>query len=232
MEGMAPGSGDGSRGHPALAALVGLAFWGFDTLQARMRGWSLRAEASAPPANGLVKLDRLRARGLFVGLAVTIPLHTASILSRLRAAVAPPVHAALRLARPATRLPGVREALRAGEVLRARAAAAIVAVATTGEREAARCQRIAELGSKEVADQTFGAIARASQVREVVVEQSAGLASEALEGVRQRVERADDLIDAAARSVLPRRWRDRLLRSRSDEAAREPPASGSAADRG
>ena len=54
---------------------------------------------------------------------------------------------------------------------------------------------------------SLGAVARASEIREVLVEQSAGLMGEAVVEVRRQAERADSLLEDALRSFLGLRRR-------------------------
>jgi hypothetical protein len=111
----------------------------------------------------------------------------------------------LRRGRPVLKIPGVRGAIHRAAALRERAALRVEGIAARGELEAARCQRLARIGVAEVVDGTLGAVARASEVREVLVEQSAGLVGEAVVEVRRQAERADSLLEAALRSFLGRR---------------------------
>jgi len=199
-------SGGGEHRHPSLALLVGLACWGADAAAARTRAWSARSETAPstagpePPGPG-----RLRARGLLLGLAVTISVGGRSALKRAGLAASPVVRGFLRRGRPALKIPGVRGAIHRAAALRERAALRVEGIAARGELEAARCQRLARIGVAEVADGTLRAVARASEVREVLVEQSAGLMGEAVVEVRRQAERADSLLEAALRSLLGRR---------------------------
>jgi hypothetical protein len=204
--------GDGDAGRPALALAVGLACWGVDAFRARFRSWSESADIGAPPPAGLVSFAplRLRPRALLVGLVVVGPPRAAAALRRARSAAEPAIRLAVLCARPAARLPGVRGAVVAGRRLRARAVSALTELAITGEREAARCERFAQVATQEVFDGTLSAFGQAAELREVLVEQSAGIAEETLAEVRQRSEQADARMQALAHSLLPRRLWARL----------------------
>ncbi len=211
---LVPRGAEADPGHPTLALLVGLACWGVDAVRIRARVWAAEAAEAAQPRAGIVELaPRFRIRGLLVGIAIVAPPHAAAALRRVHAKAAPAAHLFLQLSRPALRLGTVREAVRSVEALRARATAGLVQIATTGEREASRCEAMAEAGARAAYAGSLAAVGRATSVREVLVEQSAGLAGEALEELRSRSERADALVATAAQSLLPRFLRRRLPRS-------------------
>jgi hypothetical protein len=223
----------------ALALLAGLAFWGADALAARLRG---RSERSAPaaqppvplpaePPRRLLPAGRIRARGLAVGVAIALSQMTCRAVARAQVAAGPASRVLVRLSSPFARLPAVRRAIEGSGSLLARAETALGEVAAAGEREAARCQRLAEGMARELAAEVLAAVAQASGVREVLIEQSSGLAVEALAEVRSRARQADDRIADAARSILP--WRRR--RGRGGGPAKveglTPPALGLAEPR-
>jgi hypothetical protein len=229
--GNVPRAGDVSA-RPAIALIVGFACWGADALSSGMRGWSARVGAAAAAApNATIERPlppgRIRARGLLVGVAAVLAPLAALAIARAQALTGPPARSALRLARPMARLPGVRRVVGAADALLARAEAVFGELAAVGEREVARCQRLAEASARDLAGELAAAVAQATEVREVLVEQSAGLATEALDEVRARAREADDLIAVAARSLVPWRWR-RAPRGRLRGGAAEgrPPALG------
>ena len=200
---LAPRPGEEERAHPRLAFVVGLACWGADAAASRARAWSASLETSSPaaaPAQG-----RLRARGLLLGLSVTLVLQGRSALRRGRAAAVPVGRGLRRLGHAGLRIPGVPAVARRAAAVRDRAALSVQGIAARGELEAARCQRLARIGVAEIVDGSLGALAGATQVREVLVEQSAGLVDEAVLEVRRRAERADSLLETALRSLLGRR---------------------------
>jgi hypothetical protein len=206
--GLAGKSADGEHGHPRLAFLVGLACWGADAAAARARAWSSRSEtAPTPAAPDPPGPSQLRARGLLLGLAVTISARGRSALKRGGIAATPVVRGFLRCGRTALKIPGVSGAMRRAAALREQAALRVERIAASGELEAARCQRLARIGVAEIVDGTLGAVARASEIREVLVEQSAGLMGEAVVEVRRQAERADSLLEDALRSFLGLRRR-------------------------
>lgn len=190
---------------------MGVVCAGIDVARERMRDWAARAEAGSAAA-ALVELQqrRLRARALLLGLAVSVPPRARTAVERLRAGVGGALRVGAALSRPLLWLGPVRAAADAGLALQAKAAARVAALAATGEREAARCERIARLAAREVADEVLARVGQAAEVREVLVQQSAGIASEALGEVRRQADEADTLVEAAARSLLP--WRRRSRR--------------------
>jgi len=95
--------------------------------------------------------------------------------------------------------------VRRAAALRDRAALGVQRIAARGELEATRCQRLARIGVAEIVGGSLGAVAGATEVREILVEQSAGLVDEAVVEVRRRAERADSLLETALRSFLGRR---------------------------
>jgi hypothetical protein len=218
-----------------VAVLVGFACWGMDLVTARARRWAAQADEAAPPPGGVVALGPggIRARGLVVGLALTVPSAAAGLAARTRSAVAPAARVAAVLARPALRLPPVRRGVRAAADLRLRMAVTLSRIAAAGEREAARCERMAQMAAAEVYQEALAAVGRASGVREVLIEQSAGLAGEFLAEARQRSEEADARVESTTRSLLGRLLGGRPGRGRRREAGRaaEGPATPAPAGR-
>jgi hypothetical protein len=204
---LAPGPGQEERTHPRLAFLVGLACWGADAAASRARTWSAGIETSPAAAFEPPEQGRLRARGLVLGLSVTMVVQGRSALKRGRAAAVPVGRGLRRLGKAGLWIPGVPAVVRRTAALRERAALGVQRIAARGELEAARCQRLARIGVAEIVDGSLGAVAGATQVREVLVEQSAGLVGEAVVEVRRRAERADSLLEATLRSLLGRRPR-------------------------
>jgi hypothetical protein len=192
--------------HPRLAFLVGLACWGADAATSRARAWSASLEtSSAASAPGSPEEARLRARGLLLGLSMTIVVQGRSALKRGRAAAVPVGRGLRRLGQAGSWIPGMPAVVRRAAALRARTALSVRRIAARGELEAARCQRLARIGVAEIVDGSLGAMAGATQVREVLLEQSAGLVGEAVVEVRRRAERADSRLETALRSLLGRR---------------------------
>lgn len=206
LQGMEPLQPAPRHDRPGVAVLVGVICTAIDVARDRLGDWAARAEEGRVPP-GLVELPpaQLRARALLIGLAVTVPPRARATVARLRWGVGGALRVAGVLARPLLRLGPVRAAADVGLALRARTAAGVAAIAATGERETARCERIAALAAREVAEEVLARVGRAAEVREVLVEQSAGLASEALGEVRRQADQADALVEAVARSLLP--WR-------------------------
>jgi hypothetical protein len=196
--------GQQERGRPTLALLVGLACWGADAASARAREWSRFAAAPAgPPPDG----RRPRVRGLVIGLSMEMARGLHLLRTRGVAAAGPYTRALSRLAGPAVRIPGVQSIFRGFEGLQRRAGQALARIAAEGEREAVRCQEVARIGFTEVLDNAVARVARASEVREVLVDQSQGLVDQALLEVRGRAEAADEALEDKLRSLLhlPRR---------------------------
>jgi hypothetical protein len=221
-------------GHPALALLVGAACWGLDLAEARVRGWSeaLSKESASVPSEagaGPLAPATFRWREVAVGLAVLGPPWAAARLRAVRDRARPAWNVGRWLARPALRLAPVRRALVEIERVQARVVRAAEVAAAAGAQQVARCERLAKVGAAELYAEAITSIAQAGEVREVLVQQSAGLAGETLQEVQRRAERADGAVETVAAGLLPRRLRARLQRARERSAG---DASGPAADPG
>jgi hypothetical protein len=110
--------------------------------------------------------------------------------------------------------------MRAAADLRLRVTVTLSRIAAAGEREAARCERMAQTAAAEAYQEALAAVGRASGVREVLIEQSAGLAGEFLAEARQRTEEADARVESTARSFLGRLLGGRNGRGRRRDAGR------------
>jgi hypothetical protein len=192
----------GGRSPPALSLLFGLACWGADVAKERAREWSTRARVAPAPeiARGI------RARGLIFGLSMEATRQLRHVLAEVRAGATPMADRLAKLGKPVLLIPGVRGVLQRTTELARNFERDLSRIAAQGEAEAARCQALARVGLGEVVDRAVKRVAGASEVREVLVNQSEGLMGEAVLEVRQRAKRADSMLESAVRSLMHGKW--------------------------
>jgi hypothetical protein len=195
---------EGDRGRPLLRFAVGLAVLSGERFAAILATSStapvpVTAEPPAPPTPRHVALGLLlraldRARGA---------------PARLGARLSPVGRRARRLAPPAARLlgrlPGAARANARLGLWRTRAEAALARWAAEGAREETEGRAVARAALTTIRERALARLTESPDLKQVIREQSEGLAETAVSELRERSARADRLAEGAVRRLLGRR---------------------------
>lgn len=154
-------------------------------------------------------LPRVRVRHVLIGAAAAAPTWLARRLARRRRVPAPlimepPRPLSGRARRLLARAPGVERARRGLDSLRARASAQIASWAEAGRREEHGGRALAREALAGYQELAMARIADSPELKQVIAEQSQGLAVSAVTGLRDGSARADDTIESVARRLLRR----------------------------
>jgi hypothetical protein len=131
---------------------------------------------------------------------------------------------AVRISRPVTRSRLVKPFMRPFERLADRGEIQVKEWAERGEAEETLGRFVARIGTQEIVDEFINHLAANDELKDLVKEQSLGLAGGAVEQVRERSFSADTLVERIARAVTRRNPRmDPPMADLSEYPQDEPP---------
>lgn len=194
-----------------LRLLVGGAVIGVDELQRRSRQW--RAEISQAAANKMViaplaELERSRQRHTLIGLLFETPEALSNRLARVGQASGAAAGLVGKVSAPIVNSRLVRPLKRRFDNLVRQSESNIERWAERGRVEEQVSRAIAEQAIAELFDEVMAEVitqlAQKPEVRELLQQQSVGLAGEVIGEVRQRSASADALLERVARTILRR----------------------------
>jgi hypothetical protein len=214
-----------------LRLLVGGAIVGTDELIRRSKAW--QQEISQATADKMViapfaDVERNRLRHMVIGLLFETPGTINSGISAVGQASEAATDWASKLLRPIVRNPLVRPAKRRYDKLVAQGNAVVGSWMERGRSEelvsrAMAEQAIAEIFD-EVLDEVIAELAQKPEVRDLLQQQSIGVADEMMGEVRHRAASADAILERLARAMLRRSSREEVVEL-SGQAQSSPPAT-------
>jgi hypothetical protein len=181
-----------------------------------LTGERLGAILAAPSAAGVPapplpdsRPERSTPRHVALGLALRALDHARRTPARLGARLARATVPARRLAAPLSRLlaraPGAGRARAQLDLWRTRGQAAVTRLAIDGAREEVEGRAMARAALTTIREQAFASLSESPDLKQVIRDQSEGVAVTAVTELRDRSARADTMAEGAVRRLLGRR---------------------------